>query len=236
MVLGPCVFCLWVSERGVEETMSYREQENQEAILKQNKIINESSLSVIDLEKERMRQVRFFYVWLITLGLLITGVCVLVHGTEARAVIMSDWQMTIDVYAEGGHTYCIMGEKMDASDGVDQYDIPHPPFQPPGRAFVFIKQPSFPVPHNKLWMEYRHLHGLWRVWNLTLFYVPMDEEGTNVSLQWDTGQVLFSGYRNVILWNNGYAADMKTENSYIFYSLPYQTTSMKIYCNDLFTS
>ena len=46
----------------------------------QNKIINEiGTLDVIDMEKERMRQVRFFYIWLIGLGLLITGVCVLVH-------------------------------------------------------------------------------------------------------------------------------------------------------------
>ena len=210
--------------------MSHTKIEKKEASDKQNKIINKSGLSVIDKEKERMHQVRFFYIWLICLGLLITGICVLVHGTEARTITMSDWEMTIDVYAGNGHTYCILGEKQNASDGVDQYDVPEHPFEPPGRAFVFIKQPSFPEPHDALWMEYRHLHGLWRVWNLTLFYVPMYGEGCDVSIQWDITQVFSSRYQTVILWNNGYAANMKTETSYAFYSLPYQMTYMKICC------
>jgi hypothetical protein len=56
------------------EQMSKTEEE-------QNKIINElGSLSVIDMEKERRKQVRFFYIWLIGIGLLITGVCFFVHG------------------------------------------------------------------------------------------------------------------------------------------------------------
>lgn len=60
--------------------MTYNEAEKKKVLDEQNQIINDSSLSVIDMEKERTRQIRFFYVWLILLGLLITGVCVFVHG------------------------------------------------------------------------------------------------------------------------------------------------------------
>jgi len=60
--------------------MTYNEAEMKKVLDEQNQIINDSSLSVIDMEKERMRQAVFFYVWLIRLGLLITGVCVFVHG------------------------------------------------------------------------------------------------------------------------------------------------------------
>ena len=60
--------------------MGYTDGEKKEALDEQNRIINETGLSVIDMEKERMRQAVFFYVWLILLGLLITGFCVFVHG------------------------------------------------------------------------------------------------------------------------------------------------------------
>lgn len=60
--------------------MSYTKKEKNDVIEDQNKVINELGLSVIDMEKERMLQVRFFYIWLIALGLLITGICFFVHG------------------------------------------------------------------------------------------------------------------------------------------------------------
>jgi len=216
--------------------MSYTKEEKQEPLDEQNQIINETGLSVIDMEKERMCQAMFFYVWLVVLGLLITGVCFFVHGVDAKLCVVSpDWEMCINAHAEEGNTYCIIGEKLLASDGVDGFDVPHPPFEPPGRCFVYIKQPSFPNPHKSLWMEYRHSHGLWRVWNLTCFYVPYFEDVTYVTLDWNISQAVSSGYLNVILWNNGYAADMKTTGSYVFYSPSYQMTHMKIYCNNLFT-
>jgi hypothetical protein len=177
-----------------------------------------------------------FYSILI-LGLIITGFNFLVHGVESRLCsITPDWELRIDAHAEGGNTYCIIGEKLLASDGVDQFDVPHPPFQPEGRCFVYIHQASFPNPYKSLWMEYRHLHGLWRVWNLSCFYVPWNEEGVNVELEWGVSQVLSSGYKNVILVDGNNIIDMKTVSSYTFYSLGYETTHMKLYCNNLYTN
>jgi len=60
--------------------MSYTNEEKKEALVEQNAIINKSGLHVIDMEKERLRQIRFFYVWLIAIGLLIVGVCVCIYG------------------------------------------------------------------------------------------------------------------------------------------------------------
>lgn len=148
--------------------------------------------------------------------------------------VYGDWQLRIDVYA-GGHTYCIIGEKSNASDGIDSYDIPHPPLQPPGRAFVFIKQPSFPLPHNKLWMEWRHYTNDYRVWNLTTYYYPMGEQGSDILIQWNISQFVSSGYRAINLIYNGQIINMLTTNSFSFYSQPYQMTYMKIVCSKAVT-
>lgn len=140
-----------------------------------------------------------------------------------------DWEATIDVYADG-HTYCIIGEKQGASDGVDSYDVPHPPFMPPGRAFVFIKQPSFQDPYKNLWMEWRHYTHTGIIWNLTTFYYPMDDEGSDVLIQWTPAQFSASGYGSVVLCHGNQHVNMLTCSSYSFYSEPFQMTSMKIYC------
>ena len=144
----------------------------------------------------------------------------------------AEWQTRLDVYA-GGHTYCVIGERKDAFDGVDVFDVPCPPFEPRGRCFVYIKQPSFPQPHNKLWMEWRMSHGLLRVWNLTLLYVPMNNEGHDVSIQWDTSMVRSSGYGVFRLIYDGHFINMKTSSSFSFYSGPYQMTSMRVVCGYL---
>ncbi len=153
--------------------------------------------------------------------------CILLLPVSSCRVNQSDWQATIDVYAEG-HTYCIIGEKTTASDGIDGYDVPHPPFQPPGRAFVFIRQPSFPNPYKNIWMEYRRHTTNFRVWNLTTYYVPMDEEGTTVLLQWNISQLTLSGYKKISLVFDGQTINMFTTDHFSFYSGPYQMTNMKI--------
>jgi hypothetical protein len=165
-------------------------------------------------------------------GLMLVLSCFVVSARPQSRVV--DWQLTIDVYA-GGHTYCIIGEKSNASDGVDVFDVPHPPFQPPGRAFVFIRQPSFPELYTRLWMEYRHLTGVCRVWNLSLFYVPMERSNAVVTIQWDCNQACSSGYVFMILIDGCHVTDMKICSSYSFVSSDYHLTSMRILTSNLFT-
>lgn len=177
-------------------------------------------------------------VFFVVLGLVSLGT--FVTCTSARVMqyapfdhkVSGEWNVTIDVYA-GGHTYCIIGEKQYASDGVDGFDVPLPPFEPPGRCFVFIKQPLFPLPHNSLWMEWRSLNGVCRVWNLSLFYIPMGGAGADVSICWDMAKVCSSGYPFFVLWNNGVTVNMRSVSSYSFYSGAYQMTNMKIFCSKM---
>ena len=119
---------------------------------------------------------------------------------------------------------------MFASEGVDQYDIPHPPMYPPGRAFIYINQPTFPLPHNKLWYEYRNLSTAiqLRTWNLTTFFYPMYESGADVVLQWNCSEIKKSGYKYICLIHNGVYINMRTTSTYTFYSNPYQITYLKI--------
>ena len=148
--------------------------------------------------------------------------------------VQGSWEATITVYADG-QTYCKIGEKSNASDSVDSFDVPHPPFYPPGRAFVFIKQPSFPNPYKNLWMEYRHYTHASVIWNLTTYYLPFDEGGAEVLIQWASSEFLASGYTSVVLRHGAQSVNMLSCSSYSFHSEPYQMTYMKIYCSRPFS-
>jgi hypothetical protein len=56
--------------------MSYTKEDKQEALDMLNKAIGESDIDVVDNNRRSVP----LYVYLIAIGLLITGVCVLVHG------------------------------------------------------------------------------------------------------------------------------------------------------------
>jgi len=212
---------------GEWNNMSYTEREKQEVICTPDKVINRSSHP-----KKRIP----FYVWgLIILGVLIIGVSVLMTTTEARTMRPSDWSLRIDCYAGGGHTYCIMGENSNASDGIDVFDVPHHPFEPAGRAFIFFHHPEYPNPYNYIWMEYQyHEHVLTdkcTPWYLTTFFLPMTGGGSVVQLQWNSSNLFRSGYNHVVLYYNGYLVDMKTTGSYSFYSPPYVLCRLLVICD-----
>ena len=137
----------------------------------------------------------------------------------------TNWQVQINCSAGGGNTYCIMGEKWNASDGVDMFDVPHPPFEPPGRAFIYFSHPAFPVLYQNIWMEYQHHSSNALddsvVWNLTTYYIPMDGQGGLVQLQWSSSSFLSTGYHDVYLCFDGAWVDMKTISSFSFFSPAY---------------
>jgi hypothetical protein len=160
---------------------------------------------------------------LIVIGLLVIAVSSLVHASP----VSGDWKAHVFVNA-GGSTYCWFGEKRAASDGVDLFDMPHPPLWPPGRCFVFMSEPSFPVPHNHLLYVFRHYPHTLTVWNLTLFYCPAKGQGAVVSVSWEPGELLRSEYSSVHLQSSGIDVDMLTSDRFCFFSLPYQMTFMQI--------
>lgn len=136
-----------------------------------------------------------------------------------------DWQNTIMTKTGGTKAFCIVGENAHALDGVDSLDVPHPPFYPPGRCFIYLKEPGFPQPYNHLWYEYKQ-HSSSKVFNLSCFWYPWDEEGTFVTLDWKPEPMMNSGYNTITLMPIG--IDMLQERHYTFYSEPYQTTNLQI--------
>ena len=142
-----------------------------------------------------------------------------------------EWTLRVDAQADDGYTYCLLGEKKGASDSVDQFDIPHPPFFPPGRAFIFMSEPSFPMPYNNVWMEWKHFPGTQKEFNMTTFYYPDDDLGAYVILTWQKSLLQPSEYRYVYLTLDGTTLlDMKKTGTYTFWSEPYAFTHFKVIC------
>lgn len=54
-------------------------EERKEALVERNAIIDESGLSVVDMEKERCGSL-FWFVVLVSVGLCCVAFCILVHG------------------------------------------------------------------------------------------------------------------------------------------------------------
>jgi len=138
-----------------------------------------------------------------------------------------DWQTTIMTKTGGTKAFCILGEKQNASDGIDQYDVPHPPFFPPGRCFIYLKEKSFMSPYKNLWYEYKH-HSNSKVFNLSCFWYPLDDEGALVTLDWKPESFINSGYTSVVLQPVG--LNMLLVRHCVFWSEPYQTAQMQIIC------
>lgn len=160
---------------------------------------------------------------------IMLGIILMIVPATAGMTVANEWNLRINANA-GGNTYCYIGEKTVASNGVDQFDVPWPPFFPPGRAFVFLKEPSFQTPYETLMYEYKKCPGESNIFNLSTYYYPIGENGALVTLTWDN-TLYSSGYRYVFLSLNGETLlDMKRVFSYGFWSNPYQITQFKIVC------
>jgi hypothetical protein len=136
-----------------------------------------------------------------------------------------DWKNCITTDT---HTWCIIGEKQNASDGIDQYDAPHPPFFPPGRCFVFLKEESFEAPYYNLIIEYKQ-HAQSKVFNLSCFWYPMWTGGSKILLNWDSDCFARIGYKTITLQPIG--INMLKEHGFMFWSEAYQMTYFQVICS-----
>ena len=112
------------------------------------------------------------------------------------------WDVTLDFNEPGGaYDNAIFGEKTDASDGLDSYDVPKsiPSFPPYIRAWF---PTNFPDPHDELWEEYKHYPDDYKTWNLTIQWVPSDYSSpTTVTISWDNDSFTDSDYVYVSLFS-----------------------------------
>ena len=115
----------------------------------------------------------------------------------------------------------IFGEKADAFDGVDIYDVPKCGIPPAPYIYGYFAT-GLPSPYNHLWEDYRQF--LHEKMTLDLFVRSNTGEGTtNVIITWTIAQVASSEYDFVGLYNAAgttLLANMKTTNTYTIVGLP----------------
>lgn len=131
-----------------------------------------------------------------------------------------EWNITLRITETSGTgNTVIFGEKSDASDDLDRYDLPEPP-APPQLPFIrawFIT--SFKIPFNNLLQEYKSSSSDQAIWNLSLVRVasPGNLSNMTITIRWDPIFINENFTPSLLLsQNNVIIANMITQNSYSF--------------------
>ena len=150
----------------------------------------------------------------------------------------SDWMVTLNFEKQGsGHTWdnATFGEKTDALDAKDAYDIPKPGCPPHPYIYAWFDA-GLSSPYDKLWYDYRHYPHVDVTWDL---WVHADTNGpslgtTNVLVSWSSTAVKTSEYTqvNFCTATGTVLADMKTASSLLLSDLADDTSyHYKIVCH-----
>ena len=145
------------------------------------------------------------------------------------------WDISLNFTEPGGAFDDVkFGEKDDASDGPDSYDVPKnpPSIAPYIRAWF---DTGFSSPYHELWEEYKLYPDTNKYWNLTVQWVPSDYvTPTTITISWDNTSLEASEYTSVVLYddiNNIYVSDMLVETSYSYSSPALTLQKFKVLCN-----
>ena len=145
------------------------------------------------------------------------------------------WDVTLNFSEPGGETdYVVFGEAPDAHDGppADSYDTAKPPAPIPSYIRAYLKD-GLSVPFDKLWMDYRAYPATVKVWNLSVQWVPEDDESpTTITISWSVSELSASEYTMIDLCTNTGVVlkNMLLDNSYSFNALAYSVQNFKILC------
>jgi VCBS repeat-containing protein len=149
--------------------------------------------------------------------------------------IDNDWNVTLE-FNEPGNAFdnAIFGEKANASDGQDDYDVPKsPPGIPPYIRARF--ETDFENPYDELWEEYKHFPDSYKAWNLTVQWVPSDYTSpTTITISWYNNTLDDCEYNSVILYDvdeSTNVSDMLVDNSYTFNCPALTLQNFTIICN-----
>ena len=129
----------------------------------------------------------------------------------------AEWQVTLEISESNGiKDTVVFGEKIGASNGKDEYDMPKPPAPqiPYTRAWF---NTDLEEPYNILWEDYKALSEDYKAWNLTVIWISENSSTTNVTISWKISEVLASGYDLVYLYTPD-ILDMKVNSNYQFTS------------------
>jgi PKD repeat protein len=167
------------------------------------------------------------------------GIIVLFFGASVIPIIKADpiaWNVTLHFTNTGGqHDYVVFGEATDANDGppADTYDIPKPPTPSTPYIRAWFND-SLPVPYDVLWEDYRHYPGMYKIWNLTVHWMPSSGSSpTTITISWNTTEFNDNEYESVTLCTNDETPlqDMLMNSSYIFSCPAYVPQNFKIICS-----
>jgi hypothetical protein len=162
--------------------------------------------------------IRAFIVGLIgSLFLAITIFSIpLMHATDDAIA----WNVTLRIRETSGtENIVVFGEKPDALNDLDQYDLPEPPAPPQLPYIRSWFDTSFSVPFNNLLQEYKSSSSNQAVWNLSLIWMaaPGNLSNTTVNILWDPAFGNDNVTHSLLLYeNNMMIVDMLKENSYSF--------------------
>ena len=141
----------------------------------------------------------------------------------------NEWEASITIKTNTNKTdIVVVGEKPDASDGKDRYDVPKCPSPPSNYISIWSNAGITIPPYQRLMKDYR-LHGISKTWKL---YIYLDSGiSENVLMTWNRAAFKYSGYNSVSLYYNGVVvANMLKQTSYGFVMDPYTVQQFSIVC------
>jgi hypothetical protein len=169
------------------------------------------------------------------ISLLLTSVLTLHTSTAQAEKADITWECTVYCNESGGKTdYVVFGEATDAHDGPppDDHDVVKPPapMVPYIRAYL---SDNLLEPYNFLWKDYRQYPDSYKMWNVTVMWVPVDYSSpTDVTISWNPTLVHTNEYTTINLCSNlgVVLKNMLVDNHYIFSCPANIPQSFKIIC------
>jgi len=144
------------------------------------------------------------------------------------------WNATLTFNEPGGaYNNVFFGEKSDASEFIDSYDIPRNPCGISPLIKVWFDT-GFSEPYDKLWEDYKHYPDNYKSWNLTFQWVPSDSSSpTTITISWDNNTFNDIEYSSVVLFDvikNVKVANMLVNTSHTFICPALALQKFKIIC------
>jgi hypothetical protein len=155
----------------------------------------------------------------------------LIIGDEETQPPSDIWEVTITINGSNEVVdTLIFGEKTDASDGQDVYDLPKPSMPPSPYVYGFFTT-NLTEPYNVLWEEYKYFPDTYKKWNLTILWV---DSGTGqVNITWNTSILQSSEYISVVLHDKSadVDTDMLTTSYYNYTATSFVPNMFEIICS-----
>lgn len=157
-------------------------------------------------------------------GILFLFVSTIIIPAFASVSVQSSritWECLISCSeTNNGMDTVVFGEATDANDGppADGYDVAKPPtpVAPYVRAYF---RDNLPVPYSSLWTDYRRYPDSYKVWNLSVQWMPLEgDASTVITLSWESSILIGTEYSTIDLCTSTGTPlrDMRTENQHTF--------------------